>query len=80
MLGDLNDGRPKNPADCFVLRFWLTLEYSQFPRRDPNMPTALQPSDWLGTRANQMFNEFHQLLKGPSEHYVSEVLSAGPEI
>ncbi len=80
MLGDVNRGRPKPPAECFVLRFWLMLDYSQFPRRDPNMPPALLPNGWLGTRANGMFTEFHQLLKGPSERYVSEVLNSGADI
>jgi len=75
---DNHRGRPKTPAECFVLRFWLTLEYSQFPRRDPNLPPVLQPPGWLGTRASQMFQEFHQLLKQPSERFVSEVLSASP--
>ena len=76
---DNHRGRPKTPAECFVLRFWLTQEYSQFPRRDPNLPPVLQPPEWLGTRASLMFQEFHQLLKEPSEAFVSEVLNASPE-
>jgi phenylacetic acid degradation operon negative regulatory protein len=67
-----------DPAESFVQRFWLTLEYGQFPRRDPNLPAALLPPGWLGTRANQMFHEFHQLLKEPSEEFVTEVLNHNP--
>ena len=75
---DDHRGRSKSPAEYFTLRFWLTLEYSQFPRRDPNLPPVLQPPGWLGTRASQLFQEFHQMLKEPSERFVSELLKASP--
>jgi len=76
---DDHRGRPMSPAEYFVLRFWLTLEYSQFPRRDPNLPPILQPPGWLGSRASQMFQEFHRLLREPSERFVSELLNASPD-
>lgn len=76
---DDHRGRPMTPAESFALRFWLTLEYSQFPRRDPNLPPVLQPAGWLGSRASQVFQEFHQILKQPSERFVSEVLNASPD-
>jgi phenylacetic acid degradation operon negative regulatory protein len=76
---DAQRGRPRSPSDFFVLRFWMTLEYSQFPRRDPNLPPVLQPPGWLGTQASQMFLEFHRLLKEPSEQFVSAVLNANPQ-
>jgi phenylacetic acid degradation operon negative regulatory protein len=67
-----------DPAESFVHRFWLTLEYLQFPRRDPNLPPALQPRGWLGTKANQMFQEYHELLKEPSDRFVGQVLNTNP--
>lgn len=67
-------GNPISLAECFRLRFWLTLEYAQFPRRDPNLPPMLLKSDWLGTRATDMFLEFHNLLQAFSETYVVERL------
>jgi len=67
-----------DPAKSFVNRFWLTLEYLQFPRRDPNLPPALQPNGWLGTQASQMFQEYHELLREPSDRFVSQVLNANP--
>ena len=75
---DDHRGQPKSSAEYFALRFWLTLQYTQFPRRDPNLPPVLQPPGWLGSRASQLFQEFHQLLKEPSERFVSEVLNASP--
>ncbi|MGD8814254.1 MAG: PaaX family transcriptional regulator C-terminal domain-containing protein [Anaerolineales bacterium] len=74
----INKGIPLQPANCFRQRFWLTLEYSQFPRRDPNLPPDLLPSTWQGSRASQVFTEFHRLLKEPSERFVNDVLSNCP--
>jgi phenylacetic acid degradation operon negative regulatory protein len=67
-----------DPAESFVRRFWLTIEYLQFPRRDPNLPPALQPEGWLGTQASQMFQDYHDLLKEPSDRFVSAMLNANP--
>lgn len=72
------EGQPISPAECFRQRFWFTLEYSQFPRRDPNLPPSLLPLGWLGGEANCLFNEFHQLLKEPSEQFVDDVLNHDP--
>ncbi|MFQ5922595.1 MAG: PaaX family transcriptional regulator C-terminal domain-containing protein [Anaerolineales bacterium] len=71
-------GKALDPAESFVQRFWLTLEYLQFPRRDPNLPPALQPKGWLGTQASQMFQEYHELLRKPSDRFVGEVLNTNP--
>lgn len=70
----LESGKPLPASECFRLRVWMTLEYAQFPRRDPNLPAALLQTDWLGTRGTELFFEFHEMLKAPSERYVSEVL------
>jgi phenylacetic acid degradation operon negative regulatory protein len=72
-------GIPLVPSACFRRRFWLTLEYSQFPRRDPNLPESLLPSSWLGVRASEMFSEYHALLKQPAEQFVEDVLNSGPD-
>jgi phenylacetic acid degradation operon negative regulatory protein len=72
-------GIPLAPAACFRQRFWLTMEYSQFPRRDPNLPESLLPSSWLGVRASEMFAEYHSLLKQPADRFVRDVLNSGPE-
>jgi phenylacetic acid degradation operon negative regulatory protein len=71
-------GRSLDPAESFVQRFWLTIDYLQFPRRDPNLPPALQPKGWLGSKASRMFQEYHELLREPSDRFVGEVLNANP--
>ncbi len=70
--------KPPDPSESFVQRFWLTIDYLQFPRRDPNLPPALLPEGWVGTKANRMFQEYHALLKEPSDRFVSEVLNHNP--
>jgi phenylacetic acid degradation operon negative regulatory protein len=66
-------------AECFRIRFWLTLEYSQFPRRDPNLPPSLLMADWQGKMAAELFSKFHELLKQPSNTFVSGVLAESPK-
>jgi phenylacetic acid degradation operon negative regulatory protein len=66
-------------ADCFEMRFWLTLEYSQFPRRDPNLPPPLLASDWQGGVAADLFTKFRELLREPSDGFVLRVLGEGPK-
>ncbi len=63
------------PWECFRQRFWLALDYAQFPRQDPNLPPELLPADWLGTRANTLFTEYHELLAEPTEAFVDQVFS-----
>jgi phenylacetic acid degradation operon negative regulatory protein len=71
-------GKSLEPAESFVQRFWLTLDYLQFPRRDPNLPPALQPADWLGSKASHMFQDYHELLRDPSDRFVAEVFDTNP--
>jgi phenylacetic acid degradation operon negative regulatory protein len=59
-----------SPADCFAQRFWITHEYSPFPRLDPNLPAALLPGDWLGDKAAQLFNGYRLLLNGRAQDFV----------
>lgn len=75
----LTGGPSMPPWECFRQRFWLTLEYAQFPRRDPNLPPELLPEGWFGTRASQLFHELHGRLEVPSETFVSETLERGPD-
>ncbi|HEX5688393.1 MAG TPA: PaaX family transcriptional regulator C-terminal domain-containing protein, partial [Roseiflexaceae bacterium] len=46
---------------CFIRRFWLTHDYLPFPRKDPNLPAALLPSDWAGFDARRLFEQYRRL-------------------
>lgn len=58
------DGGPELAAEsCFKRRFWLTYDFQNFPRKDPNLPTELLPEEWVGHEARDLFMAYRQLLK-----------------
>jgi phenylacetic acid degradation operon negative regulatory protein len=69
------DGDVAIPRDqCFARRFWLTHDFQSFPLKDPNLPTALLPSDWIGYEARQLFDDYRRLLEEPANRFVDEVV------
>jgi phenylacetic acid degradation operon negative regulatory protein len=66
------DGLP--PAQCFAQRFWITHEYSPFPRLDPNLPSALLPDGWLGDKAAVVFTGYRSLLNERSNDFIEATL------
>ncbi len=66
-----------NPEDSFLRRFWLTHEFQSFPLQDPNLPTMLLPSDWAGTQARKLFNDFRSLLEPCANKYLDTVIKDG---
>ena len=73
----LSRGDELLPAECFAQRFWITHEYSPFPRLDPNLPAALLPAGWLGDKAVQMFNDYRDLLNQRAAEFI-ETAMTGP--
>jgi phenylacetic acid degradation operon negative regulatory protein len=66
-------GTGPDPAACFEQRFWITRDYSPFPREDPNLPDALLPERWLGTQASELFNNYRNLLNPRAAEFVEQV-------
>ncbi len=62
------DGLPS--SECFAQRFWITHEYSPFPRLDPNLPSVLLPEGWLGDNAAAMFNGYRNLLNEHTNEFI----------
>ncbi len=71
-----NGKEPPAPDFCFVQRFWLTYRFQNFPREDPNLPSALLPPDWIGFKARQLFDDYHRLLEEHANQFVDEVVGA----
>jgi len=71
-----NGKEPLAPDFCFVQRFWLTYRFQYFPREDPNLPAALLPSDWIGFKARQLFDDYHRLLENPANQFVDDVVGS----
>ena len=63
-------GESLSAAQCFAQRFWITHEYSPFPRLDPNLPAALLPGGWLGAKAAELFKGYRSLLNERSNEFV----------
>jgi phenylacetic acid degradation operon negative regulatory protein len=76
----LRAGDSLDPQECFVQRFMLIHEYRFSPYVDPNLPLELLPDDWLGERATQLFQQYHDLLVEKAGAYVDSVLSKAPQI
>jgi phenylacetic acid degradation operon negative regulatory protein len=64
--------------ECFVQRFMLIHEYRFSPYVDPNLPLELLPDDWLGGRATQLFQQYHDLLVEGAEDFMDSVLARTP--
>jgi phenylacetic acid degradation operon negative regulatory protein len=65
------------PDECFAQRFWITHEFSPFPREDPNLPAALLPAGWVGDKAVATFNGYRSLLQDRAAAFVTAAM-AGP--
>jgi phenylacetic acid degradation operon negative regulatory protein len=66
------------PRECFMQRFMLIHEYRSSPYVDPNLPSELLPDGWLGERAAQLFQGYHDLLFAEAEAFVDAVLAKAP--
>jgi len=59
---------------CFARRFWLTLAFLPFPRKDPGLPVALLPPDWAGFEARRLFEQYRSLLAPYADQFVDDVM------
>ncbi|MFQ5813642.1 MAG: PaaX family transcriptional regulator C-terminal domain-containing protein [Anaerolineae bacterium] len=71
-------GDSLEPQECFVQRFMLIHEYRSSPYVDPNLPLELLSDDWLGERATQLFQQYHNLLVDKAEAFVDSVFAKAP--
>jgi phenylacetic acid degradation operon negative regulatory protein len=75
----ITKGKGLSPAQCFAQRFWITRDYSPFPRLDPNLPAPLLPEGWLGTQAAAVFNEYRNLLNDQTNEFIEAMLQSPGE-
>jgi phenylacetic acid degradation operon negative regulatory protein len=76
----LTAGDSLEPQECFAQRFMLIHEYRFSPYVDPNLPLELLPDDWLGERATQLFQQYHDLLVEGAEAFVDSALAKAPTV
>lgn len=56
---------------AFILRTLLLHEYRKIHLRDPLLPTALLPEDWVGADAQKLCRDLYAQVFPASEHYLS---------
>ncbi len=66
------------PDESFAHRFWLTYDFSFFPRQDPNLPPELLPDDWFGREAAELLRAYRALLREPAQAYINRALGLEP--
>ena len=71
-----SDGLP--PEESFVHRFWITYEFSSYPREDPNLPPELLPPDWVGGQAAELLRGYRELLKAAAEGFAGSTMQVEP--
>jgi phenylacetic acid degradation operon negative regulatory protein len=67
----LDDGTSPEPLPGFQIRTLLIHEYRKIHLRDPLLPAALLPADWVGTDAYRLCREIYERVAEPAERHLS---------
>lgn len=78
MKKKLKAGREIPDNECFVAKTELVHHYRKFLFIDPDLPEELLPDVWLGKEADELFNEYHNLLHPGAVRFFEEVYEAVP--
>lgn len=63
-----------NSEECFVFRSALIHDYRKIQLKDPDLPTDLLPSGWVGFEALDLVKRLYKALAEPSLEYVEQAL------
>jgi phenylacetic acid degradation operon negative regulatory protein len=66
----LASGAPICEADAYTLRILLMLEHRRILLKDPVLPEALLPADWLGTRARDVTVDIYRRIVPPADRFL----------
>ena len=86
-IGAARDLRAVSPQSAFVVRTLLIHEYRKIHLRDPLLPPALLPEDWIGTEAYALCRRLYAAVFNAAEGHLDAhastldgaLPSAGPE-
>jgi phenylacetic acid degradation operon negative regulatory protein len=67
-------GTDPDPGGVLGAQIRLVHAWRRFPFLDPQLPAALLPPDWAGTRAAALFRERHDRWRGPARERWSELV------
>ena len=68
-----------DPQQCFVVRTLLIHAYRRVLLRDPLLPAALLPLDWLGAAAHALCRDFYRLTHRCAERHLAATLASTHE-
>jgi len=76
----IESGESLSWETAFVVRTLLIHEYRKIHLRDPLLPRALLPDDWVGTQAYELCRDLYRLLFRSAEQHVAQFAEtlAGP--
>lgn len=69
----MSGGALPAPESAFALRTLLVHEYRRILLRDPWLPTALLPADWVGSAAYDLCRRIYPRVFARAEEYVSAI-------
>ncbi len=71
-MKDLLKGRAAPPPEvAFIIRTLLIHEYRKIHLRDPLLPHALLPKDWIGAEAYELCRDLYRKVFLPAEEHIS---------
>ncbi len=66
-------GRPLDPTAGFALRTMVVHDLRRARLRDPDLPAAVLPADWVGHRAIGLAAELYRAVTAPAWRWVEEI-------
>jgi phenylacetic acid degradation operon negative regulatory protein len=73
---DMRTCKTVDPGRFFAQRFCLTAEYVALRLEDPMLPLELLPRNWLGKKAQRVYEKLRDLLSPAADDFVDRVLGA----
>ena len=68
-IADIEQERPRSPAESFAALVRLVHEWRRFPFVDPELPASLLPGDWPGRTAKALFDAHHAAWSTPAREW-----------
>jgi phenylacetic acid degradation operon negative regulatory protein len=70
----LRHGFKASPLRALLARLMLIHDYRRIILRDPALPPALLPRDWIGRKAYRVAGGLYNMLAGPAESWIDKHL------
>ncbi|AQT83974.1 phenylacetic acid degradation operon negative regulatory protein PaaX [Paenibacillus larvae subsp. pulvifaciens] len=79
LLSKMEKGQSVPDGYCFVEKTKLVHQYRKFLFIDPDFPEELLPQVWLGKEADQLFQNYYDLLHPGASRFFEQVYESSPD-